>query len=303
MENENPPQTAEPTAPAEANGKPNLGVVKGSKSRGVPAMPPTPVNTSPPPAFGAEAPAPSPPPSVVGRRRAARGAPTGGIGPERLPEPYRSLCPAELRGEPMMEWYFAVQAGERLVLERAQTLEGISAQLTDQGEMLGDVIRLIESLGRGMAQVIDTVKRGNQVAPVVHSPPPSIRTEEWPEPPAPRRAAPVMPGPASTAEDAPYEPPPVPAVDPMQVMLSRTPAGPARLTNKDAAAIREYARSLVPIAGIPWAADAQIGLAAEVAEECLAQWAGPGKTAPSRWPEFIRSALIDRLGIDKARGD
>lgn len=303
-----PPANAAASPAPDTNGRPNLGVVKGSKAKGVPAMPPTPVTTTPPPAFGAATPGlptTSPAPaSVVGRRRAARGAPQAGIGPDRLPEPYRSMCPAELRGEPMMEWYFAVQAGERLVLERAQTIEGISAQLGDQGEMLGDIIKLIEYLGRGLAKVEDAVKRLSTTPLTAASPAPALEPDPFvPSPPA-RRPAPAPPPVApSTAEDAPYEPAPAAAADPMPVMLSRTPAGPARLTNKDAAAIREYARSLVPIAGIPWASDHQIALAAEVAEECLSQWAGPGKTAPSRWPDYIRSALIDRLGIDKARGD
>jgi len=281
---------------------------------------------SPPPAFGVLVKAPGVtqeqlPPGVKERvrnilptqepqprpRRSRAISPTqeeSGVTAEWLPEPYRTLCPAGLRGEGLMRWYLAVQQGEQLVTHRSQTLAGISAQLSELGEGQQGVFHLLEMLGRGLAEAVDLLKQrsfahvgGGQML----GPGPAPTT---PHPP-PARPAPRMPT-GADSDDAPFVPAAAPVaspaaeeeedgVEPGAQAFRGKPAAPPRMLNRDAKAVREFARRCVPLPGVPLMHDQQLEVADSVAEDWLRKWSEPGAARSSRWEGVIAAEIRDRL--------
>ena len=266
-------------------------------------------STTPPPAFAAPGPAQAPLPTAQiaptqAPRRRSR--PPEAAGPVlttyHLPPKYRGLAPPGLEGIALANWIFAVQIGEDLARQDVQELAGLSSVQVEILEQFQAVFQLLKNLGLGMVELIEYARAGG--LPSQPQAPASGNRPRQPsatgpgdryDPQSRRKAAPThQPAPALVEQDDP-------APESGERFAGQVGESPP-LLNADAERITAYARNLVPIGGIPWPADQQIAIAAEVADTYLGQWSEAG-AIPSRWERVIEAELIQRFGIDRAVGD
>lgn len=246
---------------------------------------------TPPPPFGSQERVEVAPDSTPRRRnRTPAGGPA--LTMYHLPPKYRQLAPPGLEGIALANHIFAMQSGEELARQEVEDLAGLVAVQQETLEQLQAVFRQLELLGAGMVELLEALRSGGLPA----TPAADCRSHPTPAGPGDRYDSRARrQARAATTPAEPQEPAPPARVGP--------PGKPAPLLNADAERITTYLRGLVPIAGIPWAADAQIALVEEIAEELLAKWSEEGATVPSRWQQYVEAELIARLGIDRAKGD